>query len=60
MDAKCPECERVAVLDDDITIVKCPHCHFEADYDTYLEIMKDHAIKHKVTMRTFYNSNIII
>jgi ribosomal protein L37AE/L43A len=44
MDAKCPECERVAVLDDDITIVKCPHCNFEADYDTYLEIMKDHAM----------------
>jgi len=44
MDAKCPECERVAVLDDDITRVKCPHCNFEADYDTYLEIMKDHAM----------------
>jgi len=44
MDAKCPECERVAVLDDDITIVKCPHCNFEADYDTYLDIMKDHAM----------------
>ena len=28
MDAKCPECERVAVLDDDVTIVKCPHCKF--------------------------------
>ena len=24
MDAKCPECERVAVLDDDVTRVKCP------------------------------------
>jgi len=23
---------------------KCPHCNFEADYDTYLEIMKDQAI----------------
>ena len=44
MDAKCPECERVAVLDDDVTSVKCPHCNFEADYDTYLEIMKDHAM----------------
>jgi Zn finger protein HypA/HybF involved in hydrogenase expression len=44
MDAKCTECERVAVLDDDVTSVKCPHCNFEADYDTYLEIMKDHAM----------------
>ena len=43
MDAKCPECERVAILNDDVTSVKCPHCNFEADYDTYLEIMKDHA-----------------
>jgi len=24
MDAKCPECERVAVLDDEVTKVKCP------------------------------------
>jgi len=40
MDARCPECEKVAILDDEITKVKCPHCNFEADYDTYLEIMK--------------------
>ena len=44
MDARCPECEKVAILDDNITKVKCPHCNFEADYETYLEIMKDHAI----------------
>ena len=37
MDAKCPECEKVAVLDDEITKVKCPHCNFEADYEKYLE-----------------------
>jgi Zn finger protein HypA/HybF involved in hydrogenase expression len=44
MDARCPECEKVAILDDNITKVKCPHCNFEADYETYLEIMKDNAI----------------
>lgn len=44
MDAKCPECEHVATLNDEITRVKCSHCNFEADYDTYLEIMKDQAI----------------
>ena len=32
------------IKDDKITIVKCPHCNFEADYDSYLEIMKDQAI----------------
>jgi len=44
MDAKCPECEKVAVLDDEITKVKCPHCGFEADYEKYLEIMKENAL----------------
>ncbi len=44
MDAKCPECEKVAVLDDEITKVKCPHCNFEADYEKYLEIMKEKAL----------------
>jgi len=44
MDAKCPECEKVAVLDDEITKVKCSHCNFEADYEKYLEIMKEKAL----------------
>ena len=44
MDAKCPECENVAILDDEITKVKCPHCNFESTYDEYIEIMKDQAI----------------
>ena len=43
MDAKCPECEKIAVLNDDITNVKCPHCGFEAQYDEYLKIMKQRA-----------------
>ncbi|TLX92817.1 MAG: zinc-domain-containing protein [Thaumarchaeota archaeon] len=41
MDAKCPTCEKVAVLDEEITTVKCPHCGFEAKYDDYLKLMKE-------------------
>ena len=44
MDSRCPECEKVAVLDDEITKVKCPHCNFEADYEAYLEIMKEKVL----------------
>lgn len=44
MDAKCPECEKVAILNDEVTRVKCPHCNFDEDYDKYLEIMKEQAI----------------
>jgi endogenous inhibitor of DNA gyrase (YacG/DUF329 family) len=48
MDARCPECEKVAVLNEDVTRVKCPHCNFEVDYETYLEIMKEQAINMSV------------
>jgi Zn ribbon nucleic-acid-binding protein len=41
MDAKCPQCEKVAVLDEEVTVVKCPHCGFEAKYDDYLKLMKE-------------------
>ena len=44
MDARCPKCERKAILDEDITNVKCPFCNFEATYDDYLEIMKENAV----------------
>jgi len=44
MDAKCPRCEKVAILDDEMKSVKCPHCNFESDYENYLEIMKDQVI----------------
>ncbi|MHB8602922.1 MAG: zinc-domain-containing protein [Nitrosotalea sp.] len=40
MDAKCPECDKVAILDDEATSVKCPHCGFEAKYDDYLNLMR--------------------
>ena len=44
MDAKCPKCEKVAVLDENVTKVKCPHCGFEETYDKYIEIMKENAV----------------
>ena len=44
LDARCPECENVAKVNDEITKVICPHCKFEASYEKYLEIMKDQAL----------------
>ncbi len=44
MDARCPKCEKVAVLSDDIKNIKCLHCGFEALYDEYIEIMKENAV----------------
>ena len=36
LDARCPECENVAKVNDDITKVTCPHCKFETTYDEQL------------------------
>ena len=44
MDARCPECEDVAQVNDEQTKVTCSHCKFEATYDEYLEIMKGQAL----------------
>ena len=44
LDARCPECENVAKVNDELTKVTCPHCKFEKTYDEYLEIMKDQAV----------------
>ena len=44
MDARCPKCEKKAVLDDKVTKVTCPHCNFESSYDDYIEIMKENAV----------------
>ena len=44
LDARCPECENVAKVNDEITKVTCPHCKLEASYEKYLEIMKDQAL----------------
>lgn len=40
MDAKCPRCEKVAELDDNIEYVRCK-CGYQAKYDDYIEDMKE-------------------
>jgi hypothetical protein len=44
MDARCPNCEKVATFDIDMNKVKCSYCNFEAAYDDYIEIMKENAV----------------
>ena len=44
LEAKCPNCEKKALVDEDLTKVKCDYCGFSSEYDEYLEIMKEKAI----------------
>jgi Zn ribbon nucleic-acid-binding protein len=44
LDARCPNCNLKASVDDDMKNVKCKNCGFESSYDDYIDIMKDKAI----------------
>ncbi|HXG05898.1 MAG TPA: zinc-domain-containing protein [Nitrososphaera sp.] len=44
LEAKCPKCGKKAVVNDEMSEVKCSHCSFSATYDDYIEIMKGKAV----------------
>ena len=44
LEARCPECGKRALVDDDMAKVECKHCGFSASYDDYIEIMKGKAV----------------
>lgn len=54
LEAKCPECNRKAQVDNDMSEVKCGYCGFHTVYDTYIEIMKNKA----VNMADEFNMNL--
>ncbi|MFQ5969305.1 MAG: zinc-domain-containing protein [Nitrososphaerales archaeon] len=41
MEAKCPQCEKRAEVNDEMTKVKCQHCGYEDNFEGYIEKMKD-------------------
>jgi DNA-directed RNA polymerase subunit RPC12/RpoP len=44
LEAKCPECDKRAEVDEEMIEVNCKHCGFRARYDEYVEIMKGRAV----------------
>ncbi len=44
LEARCPECGKKAMVNDEMSEVKCSHCGFIASYDDYIEIMKGKAV----------------
>jgi Zn ribbon nucleic-acid-binding protein len=54
LEAKCPQCNRKAQVDNDMSEVKCGYCGFHTIYDTYIEIMKNKA----VNMADEFNMNL--
>ena len=44
LEARCPECGKKAMVNDEMSKVKCSHCGFTATYDDYIEIMKGKAV----------------
>lgn len=44
LEAKCPQCGRKAMVDDDMEKVECEHCGYASTYDEYIETMKGKAV----------------
>ena len=45
IEAKCPICSNKALVNEEMTEVKCRSCGFTATYDNYIEIMKSKALQ---------------
>ena len=45
IEAKCPTCANKALVNEEMTEVKCRSCGFTAAYDNYIEIMKSKALQ---------------
>jgi ribosomal protein S27E len=44
LEAKCPQCDKRAEVNDDMSRVKCKYCGFDLSYDEYIEVMKGKAV----------------
>ena len=45
IEAKCPNCNNKALVNEDMTEVNCGACGFTSSYEDYLEIMKAKAVQ---------------
>jgi DNA-directed RNA polymerase subunit RPC12/RpoP len=45
LEAKCPQCDKRAEVDEEMIEVNCKHCGFRVRYDEYVEIKKSSLIK---------------
>jgi Zn ribbon nucleic-acid-binding protein len=44
LEARCPQCNGKALVDDEMSFVTCSHCGFKSSYDDYIETMKGKAL----------------
>jgi hypothetical protein len=44
LEAKCPQCDTRAEVNDDMSRVGCKYCGFDLSYDEYIEVMKGKAV----------------
>lgn len=57
LEARCPECNKKAQVDDDMSTVTCSHCGFTSSYDDYIERMKGKALTLADEYQTSWDKN---
>ena len=57
LDAKCPKCDKMAEVNDEMTEVNCSYCLTKISYDDYIEIMKEKALNMGMEFHNTWDKN---
>ena len=57
IEAKCPNCNNKALVNEDMTEVNCRVCSFTSSYENYLEIMKSKAVQMASDLQLNWDKN---
>jgi DNA-directed RNA polymerase subunit RPC12/RpoP len=57
IEAKCPNCNNKALVNEDMTEVNCKACSFTSSYEDYLETMKTKAVQMASDLQLNWDKN---
>lgn len=57
LDAKCPKCDKMAEVNDEMTEVNCSYCLTKISYEDYIEIMKEKALNMGMEFHNTWDKN---
>jgi hypothetical protein len=57
LDAKCPKCDKMAEVNDEMTEVNCSYCLTKISYEDCIEIMKEKALNMGMEFHNTWDKN---
>ena len=57
LEAKCPKCDKTALVNEEMTEVNCSYCLTKMSYEEYIEIMKEKALNMGIEFQNNWDKN---